>query len=89
MRKGPGSHSPVGSFNELTTKQREVARLLVLGYTCAEIGKLLEISVKTVDTHRAAVLYRMSARNPVALVRRAIREGFTTADATDEPKDVA
>ena len=66
-------------FPELTEREREVALLLVDGMKNAEIAKTLEISVKTVDTHRAHTLQKLNVRNNVELCRLAIREGYVEA----------
>lgn len=58
---------------ELTTRQMEVALLLAIGKTNHEIAEKLDMSVKTVDTHRAHVLKKLELRNNVELARHALR----------------
>lgn len=60
---------------ELTAREVEVACHLAYGESCAEIAKVLDISIKTVDTHRAHVLRKLGCRNAVDLCRLAIRRG--------------
>ena len=49
---------PVPNYYTLTTRQREVAHLLVLGYSREEIGKMLGIGVETVRTHATNIAER-------------------------------
>ena len=49
---------PVPNYYALTTRQREVAHLLVLGYSREEIGKELGIGVETVRTHATNIAER-------------------------------
>ena len=68
-----------GPFPELTEREREVALLLAAGATNREIADQMEISIKTVDTHRGHVLKKLGLRNNVALARHAIRSGYMEA----------
>lgn len=65
-------------WERLTNREREIATMLALGETCAEIGRALGISTKTVDTHRANLLEKTGCRGNVALTRWMIREGHVT-----------
>lgn len=67
-------------IEQLTPREQEVAQLLCDGFTCTEIAKKLKISVKTIDTHRHAVLTKLSLRHNVDLVKRALVEGFMKLD---------
>ena len=60
----------------LTPRERQVAALVALGYTNAEIGRKLAISEKTVETHRRNVMTRLELRNRAELVRFAIDNGL-------------
>jgi DNA-binding NarL/FixJ family response regulator len=63
----------------LTTRQRQVLRMLVDGHTTKSIALNLHISAKTVETHRAQLMERLNIRDLVGLVRYAIRIGLITA----------
>lgn len=52
----------------LTGREREVAQLLVLGKSSKEIGKILGLSPRTVDGHRARLLQKFNAKSRVALI---------------------
>lgn len=60
----------------LTPRQVELAKLLALGKTNAEVARNMKISLKTVDTHRTNVLKALKVRNNVELARYAIRVGL-------------
>ena len=60
----------------LSEREREVLRLLALGHTNQEIAKLLFISVRTAETHRAHVMQKLRLSTRAELVRYAIRQGL-------------
>jgi DNA-binding NarL/FixJ family response regulator len=64
----------------LTPRQREVMRLVVQGYTTKDIAKLLDLSVKTVEAHRAQLMQTLNVHDITGLVRFAIRHGLISAD---------
>jgi DNA-binding NarL/FixJ family response regulator len=67
-------------FNALTARELQVAIRLATGATNSEIADELDISGKTVDTHRMHVMKKLQTRNNVALARMALRVGLTTLD---------
>jgi two-component system response regulator NreC len=69
------------TYRELTDREREVLKLIAEGYTNPEIGKLLHISVKTVQAHRGHIMEKLDLHRPAALVRYAIRKGLVEADS--------
>lgn len=54
----------------LTAREREIARYLVLGKSSKEIGKSLKISHRTVEAHRARLMRKLGAKSSAALVVR-------------------
>lgn len=60
----------------LSPRQREVLRLIAEGKTTKKIAQLLEISVKTVETHRAQLMERLGIHDVAGLVRYAIIVGL-------------
>jgi two-component system response regulator NreC len=60
----------------LSDREREVLRLLALGYTNQEIAKQLFISVRTAETHRAHVMQKLRLASRADLVRYAIAHGL-------------
>jgi two-component system response regulator NreC len=56
----------------LSEREREVLRLLALGHTNQEIAKMLYISVRTAETHRAHIMQKLRLSTRAELVRYAI-----------------
>ena len=63
----------------LTAREREVLRLLADGKSNKEIGVLLNISTRTVETHRARVMRKLGLHSMNQLVRYAIRHRIIRA----------
>jgi DNA-binding NarL/FixJ family response regulator len=60
----------------LSEREREVLRLLALGHTNQEIAKMLYISVRTAETHRAHIMRKLDLSSRAELVRYALAEGL-------------
>jgi DNA-binding NarL/FixJ family response regulator len=60
----------------LSPRQREVLQLIAEGKTTKQIAQLLDISVKTVETHRAQLMERLNIHDVAGLVRYAIIVGL-------------
>ena len=60
----------------LSEREREVLRLLALGHTNQEIAKMLYLSVRTVETHRANIMQKLRISTRAELVRYAIEQGL-------------
>ena len=58
----------------LSEREREVMRLLALGHTNQEIAKMLYISVRTAETHRAHIMQKLRLSTRAELVRYAIEQ---------------
>ena len=65
-----------GPQEPLTLREREVLKLIAEAHTNREIGELLHLSSKTVESHRANLLRKLGMRDRVELVRYAIRRGL-------------
>jgi DNA-binding NarL/FixJ family response regulator len=61
---------------ELTARETEVLRLVARGHSNKEIAAALEISVKTVETHKANAMTKLGLRTRAAVVRFAMDEGW-------------
>jgi DNA-binding NarL/FixJ family response regulator len=68
-------------LQKLTTRQLEVLRLVAEGHRTREIARQLDLSVKTVESHRQQVMKRLGIRSIAGLVRYAMRVGFVTQSA--------
>ena len=71
----PGSE--VSAQESLSNRELEVFRLLVEGATVTEIASGLNLSVKTVSTHKANLMLKMGLHNQSELIRYALRQGLT------------
>lgn len=60
----------------LTPRQREILQLVAEGKSTKEIAGVLDLSAKTVDTHRAQLMDRLGIHDVPGLVRFAIRAGL-------------
>jgi DNA-binding NarL/FixJ family response regulator len=67
------ANRPHAQPQTLTTRERMIVQLVAEGHTNREIGDILNLSVKTVETHRAAALRRLNLTSTASLVRYAIR----------------
>lgn len=64
------------ALEQLTPRQREVLQLIAEGHSTKEIAADLNLSAKTVETHRAQLMERLAIYDVAGLVRFAIREGL-------------
>jgi DNA-binding NarL/FixJ family response regulator len=64
------------ALDVLTDREREVLRLVAQGHTTREIAARLEISVRTVESHRANLMRKLDLRSVARLTQFAIREGL-------------
>jgi RNA polymerase sigma factor (sigma-70 family) len=64
----------------LSSREREILRLVAEGKTSREIAERLSISPKTVDTYRSRLMRKLGVENLVALVKFAIRHGVITLE---------
>jgi DNA-binding NarL/FixJ family response regulator len=62
--------------DSLTARQREVLQLIVQGLSTKAIARKLEISIKTVETHRTQLMDRLNIHDVAGLVRYALRIGL-------------
>ena len=67
---------PRGPFEVLSARQREILQLIAEGRSTKEIAQQLDLSVKTVETHRAELMDRLGIHGVAGLVRYAIRMGL-------------
>lgn len=60
----------------LTVREKEILKLITEGFTNDEIGKTLNISARTVDTHRSNMLVKLKLPNTATLVKFAIENNL-------------
>ena len=71
-------------LDQLTPRQREILQLIAEGKSTKEIAFTLEVSIKTVETHRAALMERLSIHDLAGLVLFAVRQKLVSADRPDD-----
>ena len=70
------TEGPVGPLAKLSMRQREILQLIAEGQTTKDIAQRLNLSVKTVETHRSQLMERLEIHDVPGLVRFAIRVGL-------------
>lgn len=61
------------SLEQLSMRQREILQLVAEGHSTKDVAALLDVSVKTVETHRTELMKRLGIHGVAGLVRYAIR----------------
>jgi DNA-binding NarL/FixJ family response regulator len=64
----------------LTLRQREVLRLVAEGQSTKQVAAALNLSVKTIEAHRGAIMQRLGIHDLAGLVRFAVRAGLVAGD---------
>ena len=71
-------------LDALTPRQREILQLIAEGRSTKEIAFALSVSVKTVETHRAALMERLGIHDVAGLVVFAVRHKLISIDRPEE-----
>ncbi len=66
------------SFSLLTEREREVLQMISEGNSTKQIASKLNVSAKTIESHRRQVMGKLNIRNVAELTKFAIREGITS-----------
>lgn len=66
-------------YDPLTPRERQVLQLIAEGMTTKETAALLDVSVKTAETHRTNLMEKLDIHSTAGLVRYAIRRGLMQA----------
>jgi DNA-binding NarL/FixJ family response regulator len=77
LQRVGGAISPL---EQLTSRQREILQLIAEGKNTKEIAVELDISIKTVESHRLQLMDRLDIHDVPGLVRYAIRNGLVSAE---------
>ena len=78
LQRVGGELSPL---EQLTSRQREILQMIAEGKNTKEIASTLDISVKTVETHRLQLMARLNIHDVPGLVRYAIRSGLVSSES--------
>ncbi|MGO8990286.1 MAG: response regulator [bacterium] len=73
---GRADGKAIFEIDPLTSREREVLKLIAEGKSSKEIGALLFISVFTVNNHRASIMEKLNLNKATDLVKYAIRKGY-------------
>jgi DNA-binding NarL/FixJ family response regulator len=74
-REGKENPADIG-FRQLSSRQREILQLVAEGYSAKEIGKALNISARTVESHKYQIMEVLDVKTSAELVQFAIRYGI-------------
>ncbi len=80
-KKGDEQPRAANSNLRLTKREEEVLQLVVQGLTSREIAEKLCLSISTINTHRTNLMQKLDIHETAGLVRFAIQEGLTKAEA--------
>ena len=74
--EGRKTLKPESSWESLTSREREVLKLIAEGHTNKDISNLLCISVRTVETHRSNLMRKLNVHNVAELTAMAAEKGL-------------
>ena len=77
---GAGAASGGAAQKKLSTREREVLRLLAQGNTNQQIAERIHLSVKTVETYRTRLYEKLGLRGRAELFQFAVAEGLLAPD---------
>ena len=77
--EGKRGAKPVGAWDSLTPREREILKLIAEGHTSRQIADLIFISIKTVERHRANLMRKLDLHNASALTALAMEKGLIGA----------
>ena len=69
-----------GGFDQLSSREREVLKLVAEGHVNKDIAELMFLSVKTIEKHRSNLIDKLGVRDLPGLVRIAIKYGLVSLD---------
>jgi DNA-binding NarL/FixJ family response regulator len=70
------------AYEALTDREREIMQLISEGFRTKEIATKLDVSIKTVDTHRHNIQHKLGLFSVAEIVKYAVREGITSLEVT-------
>ena len=80
VAEGLSMRSAARPIESLSKREREIFKLVADGYSSAEIGKMLYLSSKTVDSYRSRMMQKLQVSDVTGLVKLAIQHGLTSLD---------
>ena len=76
VQVGKGDGKTSFDMDPLTTREREVVKLIAEGRSSKEIADLLGVSVRTVEHHRANIMEKLNLKRAADLIKYAIQKGY-------------
>jgi len=73
-----GSRPDADPYEQLSLREKQVLRLVAEGKTNRKIAEELNLSVKTVDTHRTRMMRKLNIHNQTELLKFALSRGIVT-----------
>lgn len=71
---------PSDTLRELTQREEEILRFIALGHSNKEIANQLDLSVKTVEVHKANAMKKLGMRSRIDIVRYSVLRGWLEQD---------
>jgi len=79
-RRAKPGRTPVRRVVQLSQREKEILQFISEGYSTKEIAAKINVSIKTVETHRQHIMQKIGAHNVAALTKYAVREGITSLE---------
>ena len=67
---------PLSEDEELTSRERQILQLVAEGNATKQIADMLNLAVKTVESHRYRLMRKIDTNNVAGMVRHAVKEGI-------------
>jgi DNA-binding NarL/FixJ family response regulator len=80
VAEGLSDRSHASPLESLSKREREILKLVADGHSSAEIGQMLFLSPKTVDSYRSRLMQKLHLQDLVGLIKFAIQHGLTTLE---------
>lgn len=80
VAQGVTDRSGVSPLASLSQREREILKLVADGHSSAQIGTLLHLSPKTVDTYRSRMMQKLHVTDLAGVIKLAIQHGLTSLD---------
>ena len=80
VAEGLSDRSDVSPLERLSKREREILKLVADGHSSAEIGLMLHLSPKTVDSYRSRLMQKLHISDLAKLIKFAIQYGLTSLE---------
>lgn len=80
VAEGLGGRSGASPLESLSQREREILKLVADGFSSIEIGGMLHLSPKTVDSYRSRLMKKLQISELAGLIKFAIQQGLTSLD---------